>query len=546
MSSDSIQRHIADSKRKSTVVPITRISFYLTDKNAFQEVIGLCVSWMASKSGVSLPKEAFEGKSFDVSENFGANPCKAILVEEQGSVVWAARLDHPDDTILHRTWVAEFFASRSPGAMAKFGVQLTRVSRGENPFIPMTRPKVVREILTKLSAEADGWALLERPTTLRRHDISAFEDLLYDPDRRLPVIAASENESGQSVVNLNRVAVRLAGAAHLIKIPHDVSWELTRALGKRISVFSGALRVYMPGLTEENENPFQHPLWRLTDSSTGNQLIDNLAERLLPLAFLSEATDLEFPRFATVRNYAAGLVKSQTTNVPELERLRDDLQIAERLNVEVAEERDFWESVSREEQDLKLDAQADVERLKAEIRNLEEKSRALEYKIQQRPTAEPVTPKIDPKLESYGDLEDWAEGVLGDRVEIHRAALKDCQRNGHEEALSRLQAALIIIRDYVAPAKLEKNRDKQELATIKLAEIGMDDSSCFVNREEARKANGYSVSHNGITRILYDHIKWGNGYDNSSQIRIYYFLDEERKKFVIGKMPSHLKNHLTN
>ena len=85
-----------------------------------------------------------------------------------------------------------------------------------------------------------------------------------------------------------------------------------------------------------------------------------------------------------------------------------------------------------------------------------------------------------------------------------------------------------------------------ENARRKLAEIGMSDSACFVDREEAARRPGYSVPYEGRTEYLYDHIKFGNGYDNANQVRIYYFWDGRGKRFVIGKMPSHLRNNLTS
>lgn len=74
----------------------------------------------------------------------------------------------------------------------------------------------------------------------------------------------------------------------------------------------------------------------------------------------------------------------------------------------------------------------------------------------------------------------------------------------------------------------------------------MKDSGCFVNRDEARKNSAYAVHYEGSLHVLYDHLKYGKGYDNANQIRIYYFWDEVRKRHVVGKMPSHLKNNLTS
>jgi hypothetical protein len=135
--------------------------------------------------------------------------------------------------------------------------------------------------------------------------------------------------------------------------------------------------------------------------------------------------------------------------------------------------------------------------------------------------------------------------ALGDHIYIHEAALKDCRKNGHDNMLSRIEKVLLVIRDFIVPFKLKGGLDLRDEAIRRLAEIGMVDKPCFVDRDEAKRAPGYSVRYEGAPQILFDHIKFGNGYDNANQIRIYYFWDAQRKRFVIGKMPSHLRNNLT-
>ena len=74
----------------------------------------------------------------------------------------------------------------------------------------------------------------------------------------------------------------------------------------------------------------------------------------------------------------------------------------------------------------------------------------------------------------------------------------------------------------------------------------MEDTPCFSNRNEAIRFSEYRIIHENADHILYDHIKYGNGYDNANQIRIYYVWLESEKIFLIGKMPSHLRNNHTN
>lgn len=200
--------------------------------------------------------------------------------------------------------------------------------------------------------------------------------------------------------------------------------------------------------------------------------------------------------------------------------------------------------MAAEEQSRRLDSQAEQERLKADLQRAYAKLHALEVGLGTQKNCS--TEVSDRRLASYDDLEDWAEEVLGETVFIHRQALKDCRKNGHPNMLQRIEQALLIIRDFVVPAFREGGLERKDRARARLAEIGMDDCPCFSNREAAKHEPEYSVVYEGERAVLYDHIRYGNGYNNANQVRIYYFWDEERRRFVVGKMPSHLRNNLTN
>jgi hypothetical protein len=270
-----------------------------------------------------------------------------------------------------------------------------------------------------------------------------------------------------------------------------------------------------------------------------------MAARVLPAAFLSASSHNDFPRYAYVRDIAMkhALARRPATDPSELLRLQTE---SLKLDLkETEEEREAWQSLAHEEQSKRVSAEAENQRLKAEVERLEVKSAALIQHLENRVVPSSGVERIDRPLESYDDLELWAEEVLGEHVYVHQAALKDCKKNGHETMLKRMESALLVIRDYVVPARLTGGLDLLDDARKKLTEIGMEDSACFVDRNEAKRTPGYSVQYERETAILSDHIKYGNGYDNANQIRIYYFWDDRRKRLVIGKMPSHLRNKLT-
>lgn len=335
----------------------------------------------------------------------------------------------------------------------------------------------------------------------------------------------------------------VAGAAHVFHITSDGAWALTREVGKRLSTFNGAVRLYEAGVTEDGTDPFHHPLW-LYKGAPDPGLTKRLASRVLPAAFLRKDEHDQFPRFAFVRDlvarsaFAPRDVGVEANVVAKITLLESSLD-------EVTEERDTFESLAFEEQNKRLSAEAEIERLEGEVLRLKSKSEALEYRLHEQAGAADEVSQFDRELASYDDLEDWANDVLGNHMHIHAAALKDCRKNGHENMLQRISAALIVIRDYWIPAKFNGGIERWDALRNKLQELGMEDKPCFVDRDEAKRTPGYVVSYEGSSRVLYDHIKYGNGYDNANQIRIYYFWDEDRRIFVIGKMPSHLRNNLT-
>lgn len=514
---------------------VSRMWFELTDKNAFDECIRLSTQWMGTRAGTKLPKAALEGQAFDVTDVLGANPTRAVrLIAKDGSI-WAARSDYPDPDF-PRVWVTEFFVEKRQGQLARFGAQLTCVIRGESPEFETTRPTAVRRVLENLSAEADGWQLSETPHQLPIEDLSSFVDLLYNPDRRLPVIVVAEDQSGNVQISSDTLGRYCAGGAHLFYLSTPTAWALTREVGKRMSVFNGATRIYMPGLAEDNEDPYRHPLW-LPNNVREDQLRRELVRRVLPFDFLRPNAAAEFPRFSVVRDLA--LTKAADRGSAGVsDKLRMQVQ-------ELEEDRDTWQGLAISEQERTRALDAEIERLKVDLSRLDSKNSALEYALRSRAPEEHEKSREDRTLDTYEDLEDWAEEVLGTGIYIHPAAIKDCRKNGHNGTLARIEATLKVIRDYVVPTRTNNSQENTNIAAEKLGELGVEDAPCFVNREEAKRTSGYSVPYEGDTRVLYDHFKYGNGYDNANQFRIYYFWDAERRRLVIGKMPSHLRNNLT-
>lgn len=232
------------SERTSVLRPVSRISFMLTDTDAFEKSARFAVQWLAVKTGGVLPAEALDLQSFDTRGVDGFHPCHAVRLDDHQGSIWAARVDEPGSRPeAGETWSTELFVERRANSLVRFGAQLTaRRPNNAEPLRP-SRPRVVHDLLRTLSAEADGEAVSENVARIERQDVGGLADLIYRGSRRLPVVVVSTDEKAGAQIDLGRLALRLSGAAHLAMLDPEASWELTRLLDKRMSTFSGAVRI---------------------------------------------------------------------------------------------------------------------------------------------------------------------------------------------------------------------------------------------------------------------------------------------------------------
>lgn len=523
--------------------PVSRISFNLTDKDAFERAAQFAVRWLAEKAGGDLPEQARQLQSFDTRGLNGYHPCHVVRIDDRDGSVWAARIDEPGSKReAGETWSTEIFVEGGPRRLVRFGAQLTSRRPASIEPLRLSRPRLVHDLLRELSAEEDDEPLNETVVKAGLQDAEWFAGLVTRAQRRMPVVAVSTDELWRGRIDLRLLAVRLSGAAHLVALNPEASWELTRLVGKRMSTFNGAIRIYMPGVSEDDD-PFSHPLF-LGPAVMGSRsgLLDVLAERIFPLGFRDRDGEGHFWRLAQLRKVASEAGARLTTG-SEADQLRRT--VAARDD-EIAELRESLETASALEK-IAADNEAAALHQLEQLKNENDRLRARIYQFEQSKadTAEGVQIVADRVLESYDDLGDWSEEVLGPHIVLHSRALKECRQTGHPNMLGRIEKTLLAIRDYWIPYKLNGGIETRDAARQALAELGVEDEPCFARRDKAKEKPDYAVRDGNVTRILYDHFKYGNSRNNAEQFRMYYSWDVERQKLIIGKMPSHLPNDQT-
>lgn len=366
-----IQAGIAPASRS---IPVSRTSFALTDRNAFDAAVNLGTSWIQRTSAADLPKEAYSGKSFEIEGAKGS--ASALRLDDELGRIWAAKITFDGDAKVEREWLTELFVEQRAGAFVRFGAQLTCKCAIDDPGFEHSRPRIVRNILDALAGEADSESLSNVFQTVHVDEVDSLANLLYSADRRLPVVLVSVDDEGRAQLDLDRLANRLSGTAHLRCVSIEPSFELSRQIGKRMSTFNGAVRIYMPGLDQESEDPFKHPLWLAPSSGWNPKLTNLLASRILPLGFRDADGEARFWRVGLLRqatSRAAASVQKETQEeqlLAEIEVMRADVAAA-RESTESAE------ALMYEEASKLTALQADLSRLEEENRGLRERVRAV-------------------------------------------------------------------------------------------------------------------------------------------------------------------------
>ena len=521
---------------------VSRVAFEIEGDNAFDKAVREVVKWMKNRSA-GISADAFEGRPFEIGGG-GDHPAEAVRLDDDGGRLWAARLDYPCKEVAQRTWVTEITVGERHGRTA-FGARLINISRGEDvPFKP-SRPGVVHGIISNLEVVADGVPLLDKVVPIESgDDFEQFWDLLTSPKRTLPLIVSSATMEGYPVVDQDALSQRVSGLAHAVILTNELTWELTRRLGKKLSAYDGATRIYQPGFDPDDADPFEHGLWlrRATDSDEDRlRRLDQIVAWTLTNSIRSQRIP-EFPRYSEFRRWSderrSKAAKYLGQSDPELISLYE--AEIERLTKAVdakQAEHDDWLSVT----DAELGR---VERLEKEARDA---NRLLRLRLEALENAMRETDRDfpDEPLTKYEDIDAWAEKHLVGSIWISSKALRTASKAQFTD-IDLFGKTLLMLRDFYVPMRRTPSPANHEAYEGELAKLGLEDSGCFSNANDIHNFPAYKLTYRESTFWCGNHIKYGGGYEPRSMFRIYYYWHAEDGMLLIGHMPTHLDNMRTN
>ncbi|MDQ4144820.1 MAG: hypothetical protein M3198_13995, partial [Actinomycetota bacterium] len=394
-------------------------------------------------------------------------------------------------------------------------------------------PPLVGVLVRELDVVEDGWAITSEPAyATDREGVSQLVDLLLDPSRRLPVLVLSagkvydpEGDSyrDQPLVDADAVAGALAGLAHVVVLePTSISFLLTDMVGRDLSVFGGAVRLYWPGL-DHRSDPRDHPLWlpaRLAEPR--NQPVeDMLLRRIGPAATFRLSTA------AFEARLRAAAEAHRRAEIAALWERAKDASLAPEWQQELERAWAENERLRRENAEL-------VTQLEVAHDNLRAMTVHGANADQEPGDGGEDDVAVEPR--SVGEAVEWAAARCPHLVVLDEA--RASARRAAYRQPGRAWRALVAMEE-VAAAWSDGGLSSSFYEAF--AEGGFNFAANVSPTALGKHRQDYERTYEGEKILLGPHLRMGAGSPEAC-CRIYFYLDEAKRHFVVG----HVGNHLSD
>jgi len=492
------------------------------------------LKWVERRSGGRLPAEAWKHDGFE--HLAGGRNSTAVRIADESGDVWAIRADDPDKTVAQRIWTTEVTVGHKPGERALFSVRLLVSSPERELSVDPAVPGLVRQVAAKCGLDRGTVELDPEPWVIGSDD-DALEltELLVDPARDLPAFVLTvPNQADDPLAPLldpGPLASATVGLARVIVLPARFTWLLTDRFGKRLSVFDGAVRVYLPGFSAD-ANPYGgHDLVLAERIATPAQAagVRVLLQRLAATESVRRfRLGHDVLSFASVREVSLDLASRRlaqegATDTEQLEAAHVQIN-ALREDIKRAEDAEQWLSDEHE---------AAEDRAKT----AEAQLTAAGYRIQQltaqlKERGDSPDANI-PLPNSWDGFADWCEQHLVGRVLLTPRARREVRAPVFRDYALAARCLLWLANDY-----RERRLGGGDGDLRVQVESGVQNDRCG--------ADSFSTNWQGERADVEWHIKnGGNTRDPTRCLRIYYFWSDATQQVVIASMPAHMHTGAT-
>ena len=518
-------------------------------ENAFSQITGRVLPFVAKSLYTKLPPEAAERRSFEIQD--GDRLCECIAVPER--MLWAIRFKFAskDGT----AWYYDLALVREDDRLI-FGMKIDTAFGADVKALQANLPLVDALLGCGLLAQ-------NRPVTANLWLVNTPEDvadlvaLLEAPRRSLPVIVISAvnryawrltPSAPEYLVNAEYLANRVKGYAIVARINFQSAYALTEAVGKSWSVYDGACRTYFPKIDFDNGSPAHHPC-NLKDKIWFWNYEGLRGER----GYTAFLIDTAHRVASTSRTDWSGLYF-----VPDARILAAELELAHAAHLANAPERELamqnhiaaLQRKLQTAEDENADWLTELENATAEAEYYKQENAALRLRLDAlrahliRQNGESPDAEI-PIPNSYKEMSEWVKEHLAGRLILHPRAERALSKAEYTEVGMVYRALLILANEY-RDSRMGMGSD--EAFRDVLAQYGMNFSGSIDKSRAGQEGEAYYVKYpiGSSQRVfLQFHIVRGNSREDRYCMRIYFFWDDDTNQVVVGWLPSHLSNRIS-
>ncbi len=240
---------------------VLRISATVDKLDVAREIL---LEWIENEAGTELPEDAWKGRAFQ--HQSGDRSFTGIHAKEEHQDTWALRCTGPDPDGAPREWTTEVALRVRPGTPSLFSVRTLVNSDEVKVRVQPTVPKFMKHIVSECGLQQGGKKTEEAPWVVAsEYDAGEMTEFLADPKRQIPAFVLTVPEDSEDpnepLLDPGPLQADTVGIAKVIVLPADFTWTLTNRFGKRLSVYRGAMRVYLPGFSEHADPEGGHDIF---------------------------------------------------------------------------------------------------------------------------------------------------------------------------------------------------------------------------------------------------------------------------------------------
>ena len=493
------------------------------DARAADEAKREILKWTQNRIGALLPGAAWDLQGF---QHPGAGrECAAVRIENDGDDIWAIRTNDPDKNVAQRTWTTEIVIGCY--GQVYFSLRLLMSSHEDEPRVEPAVPGLLQQLNTSIGLTHGTKPVEDKPIVVEsKEGTDLLIGDLIDPTRKIPhVVLTVPADANEPLLDADFLARRTVGIAKVIVVRASFTWPLTNYFGKRLSVFEGAIRVYLPGFTED-ANPYDHKLFFVgqagRDSVTGD-----LQRMIAKLSLRQFRLDHEVLAYRTVRD-----------RYHELNRKKLEVAATDRVQLSAALEQvdSLKENLKSKEEEIEWFARQHDD-AESRARDFEDRWRKASFRIrtltkQLRSSGGEPDSNID-LPEDWHRFSDWCDEHFEHRVVILNAARKEMKNATFEDVVLAARCVIWLANEY---REKRQHGYGDDLRTN--VSDGIHNDRCG--------GDMFLASWQGKRFEVDWHIKnGGNTRDPRRCLRIYYFWHDESQRVVIASMPAHRRTGAT-